>query len=200
MDTTTQTNNTTQKPTPIEMANEVMADMKKRIDLLRSHKSLVNRLVQTCLGSRKPLFLMQEIETEEALLRRTRTDLNLWIQRGGQYEDANPHGVIQSSVCAQVLLTQGECEIPTGKSEMNSDEEDEVTFEDIARCFLWNDHHCRRDYYRKEFKKNLPLYIAEFGAEVVHDAIVSVQKDWCCDRWDCYIHGCCDANSALPNV
>lgn len=66
------------KLNPVQLAEQAMKDMKARIDLLKSHKATINTLVQ--VAGNKPLFLIREIESEEALIRQNRTQLNLWIQ------------------------------------------------------------------------------------------------------------------------
>lgn len=62
-----------------------MADLKSRLDLLKSHKSAVNRLIQAMPANQRPHFLMQQCESEEASLRKTRTEMNLWTQKNFPY-------------------------------------------------------------------------------------------------------------------
>lgn len=56
-----------------------MDDMRRSIDLLRQQRSNINRLIQTTTVN-IPMFLMNTSYIVEEELRRSRTQLNLWMQ------------------------------------------------------------------------------------------------------------------------
>lgn len=58
-----------------------MDDLETTIKTLRAQRSNLNRLIQTTPEGFKPTFLLQNSEIWEAGMRRTKTDLNHWIQR-----------------------------------------------------------------------------------------------------------------------
>jgi len=131
MDDLTNKQNTNTKPTPVEMAKQAMVDMKTRIDLLRSHKENINRLVQTVQGVQKPLFLFAEIEQEEARLRTTRTALNLWIQ---QFQKGVTMGVF-TEVETTTAQQEDTAEIKTATTQdMSHDCTGDVVWQSCASC------------------------------------------------------------------
>lgn len=206
MSDTTETNNISQtnqqdaelfaKPTVLEMAQKAMEDMKRRIDLVRSHRSNVNRLIQVASNTVRnpPLFLIQETEAEEALLRRTRTELNLWIQHltsGKPYTAPEIPQVVRAdvdpveAVCAR---RQGRDEIEGAQPATLQIAEDWETAYDEAYALAdharWHDatgdcDECEwgdtyldfREFIRDEFSHQYPRYAEDYPEMAEHDAL-----------------------------
>lgn len=64
----------------LAMANLAMEDMATQIKQLRKARSNINRLIQSA-PSDAPVMLLHVSKKMESVLRDTRTDMNLWIQK-----------------------------------------------------------------------------------------------------------------------
>lgn len=166
------------KPTLVEMAEKAMQNMKVRIEVLKEHKANINRLIQTAQGSNKPMFLLRNVETEEALLRKTRTELNLWIQAqrsGKRYVDEEYCEVFQASVEAE-SLTRAQRSDDCG--------EDIVEFPLATRQIIWPEYQelFDQEEIREDFRADVDCYL---NCESSHTPIVYAEtEDWADALWD----------------
>lgn len=196
------------------LALAIMANLKLEIDLLRSHKSDINRLIQT-VKEDKPIFLMETLTMNEARLREARTDLNLWIQQNSATrvkpqvaeEEVSLNKFLDEHfrlACIRnherELVADGLVEdTPTGVSQMYMDREELVMYkiEDDVMAIAEKEftHSHEKDLVELQFEfaicqQNVPDgYISEF-----HEAICDAYEEIVCEK-DCKCRPGC-----LPNA